>query len=85
MRIAVENSNNIDESKVLLPECYLTDLVFTINARSLNNFFKLRLSKSAHYKIRELAEAIFVALPPEHRFLYLPEVENYIKKIEYED
>ena len=70
LRLAVICSNNIDEIKFLVPECYLTDLVFTINATSLKNFFNLRLSKSAHYKIRELAQAIFSALPPECTFLF---------------
>lgn len=82
LRLAVVNSNNIDEVKFLVPECYLTDLVFTINARSLKNFLNLRLSKSAHYKIRELAKAIFLALPQEHRFLYAPETEDLTKEIE---
>lgn len=70
LRKAVIASKNIDEIKYLVPECYLTDLVFTINARSLKNFLNLRLSKSAHYKIKELAEAIFNSLPTEHHFLY---------------
>ena len=79
LRLAVICSNNIDEIKFLVPECYLTDLVFTINARSLKNFFNLRLSKSAHYKIRELAQAIFSALPPEHIFLFKEKQEESSK------
>ena len=79
LRLAVICSNNIDEIKFLVPECYLTDLVFTINARSLKNFFNLRLSKSAHYKIRELAQAIFSALPPEHTFLFEERQEESLK------
>jgi thymidylate synthase, flavin-dependent len=82
LRQAVINSRDIDEIKYLVPECYLTDLVFTINARSLKNFLNLRLSKSAHYKIKELAKAIFFALPQEHRFLYAPETEDLMKEIE---
>ena len=80
LRIAVANSSNIDEVKYLVPECYLTDLVFTINARSLKNFLNLRLSKAAHFKIRELAEAIYFALPQEHRFLYEPETTELRKE-----
>ena len=82
LRQAVINSKDIDEIKYLVPECYLTDLVFTINARSLKNFLKLRLSKAAHYKIRELAKAIYFALPQEHRFLYAPETKELREEIE---
>ena len=82
LRRAVINSKDIDEIKYLVPECYLTDLVFTINARSLKNFLKLRLSKAAHYKIRELAKAIYFALPQEHRFLYAPETKELREEIE---
>lgn len=48
-------SSKLDTIKYLLPECYRTSLRFTINARSLRNFFELRLSKNAHFEIRYLA------------------------------
>lgn len=51
-------NNPIDKVKYWLPESYKTNLVWTINARSLKNFLNLRLSKSAHYEIRELAKKI---------------------------
>jgi thymidylate synthase (FAD) len=54
---SLENIPN-DTLKYLLPEAYKTSLVFTINARSLRNFLKLRLSKEAHWEIRDLAEKI---------------------------
>jgi len=41
--------------KYLLPESFRTSLVWTINARSLLNFLKLRLTPNAHYEIRHLA------------------------------
>ena len=49
------NNNYI---KYLLPESFRTSLVWTINARSLTNFFKLRLNKNAHPEIRHLASLI---------------------------
>jgi len=65
-----------DEVKYLLPECFKTELVWTINARSLRNFFKLRLSKIAHREIRELAIEIYKTLPDSHKILF----EDIIKK-----
>lgn len=61
---------SIDDVKYLLPENYLTDLVWTINVRSLRNFLQLRLSKSAHKSIRALANEMLTSLPVEHLFLY---------------
>lgn len=61
---------SIDDAKYLLPENYLTDLVWTINVRSLRNFLQLRLSKSAHKAIRSLAKAVYDAIPAEHKFLF---------------
>lgn len=61
---------SIDDAKYLLPENYLTDLVWTINVRSLRNFLQLRLSKSAHKAIRSLAKAVYEAIPAEHKFLF---------------
>ena len=41
-----------DIAKYCLPECYKTELTWTINARSLQNFWALRSSKSAIWEIR---------------------------------
>ena len=70
LRQAVQNTKSLDDVKDLVPESYLTNLVWTINVRSLRNFLQLRLSKSAHYKIRELAELVYDAIPQEHKFLF---------------
>lgn len=59
-----------DMLKYLCPESLKTDLVWTINARSLKNFFELRQSSQAHFEIHSLANEVFKALPPQHRFLY---------------
>ena len=59
-----------DNLKHIIPEAYLTDLVMTINVRSLRNFLQLRLSKSAHKSIRALANEMLTSLPVEHLFLY---------------
>jgi thymidylate synthase (FAD) len=67
-----------DIAKYALPECYKTELTWTINARSLQNFLALRSSKSALWEIRDLAYAIFDALPEDHRYLF----EDHINKKE---
>ena len=59
-----------DIAKYCLPECYKTELTWTINARSLQNFLALRSSKSALWEIRKLAFAIFEALPKDHKYLF---------------
>ncbi|EGA3414709.1 thymidylate synthase (FAD), partial [Campylobacter coli] len=53
-----------------LPESYKTELTLTINARSLQNFISLRSSKSALWEIRNLANALFEALPQDHQFIF---------------
>lgn len=70
VREALLDGASIDDVKYLLPENYLTDLVWTINVRSLRNFLQLRLSKSAHKSIRALANEMLTSLPVEHLFLY---------------
>ncbi len=64
--------NNVsnDVAKFAMPESYRTEISFSINARSLQNFLSLRTSKSALWEIRALAFSIFNALPEEHRFIF---------------
>lgn len=54
-----------EDARFLLPEATKTNLVMTINARSLMNFLSLRLDKSAQWEIRELANAMVQALKDE--------------------
>lgn len=59
-----------DIAKFCLPESYKTELTWTINARSLQNFLKLRSDKSALWEIRDLAYALYENLPDDHRYLF---------------
>jgi len=59
-----------DKVKFCLPESFKTELVWTINARSLQNFLKLRTDKSALWEIRNLAYEIYEQLPQDHKFLF---------------
>lgn len=67
--ILCSNVSN-DLAKFAMPESYRTELSFSINARSLQNFLSLRSSKSALWEIRALALAIFESLPQEHKFIF---------------
>ncbi len=59
-----------DTAKYCLPEAFKTELIWTINARSLQNFLYLRTNKDALKEIRELAFNIYDNLPEEHKYLY---------------
>jgi len=63
-----------DIAKYALVESYKTELTWTINARSLQNFISLRSSKSALWEIRKLAREIFKVLPEDHKYIF----EEYI-------
>ena len=65
-----------DIAKYCLPESYKTELTWSINARSLQNFLHLRTSKDALWEIRNLANTIFEALPEDHKYLF----EDCIKR-----
>ena len=54
-----------DDFKLLVSDAWRTELIWTINLRSLKNFLKLRDSGSAYKPIRELAKEINLATPIE--------------------
>ncbi|WP_044419282.1 FAD-dependent thymidylate synthase [Halarcobacter anaerophilus] len=70
LREVLQTKIGNDVAKYCLPESYKTSLTWTINARSLQNFIALRTSKSALWEIRNLANAIFEALPQDHKYLF---------------
>jgi thymidylate synthase (FAD) len=65
-----------DKLKYMLPEAYKTSLVWTINARALQNFLSLRTDKSALWEIQDLAREIFKQLPEDHKYLFT----DYVKE-----
>lgn len=75
---ALINEQNLsnDELKYMLPEAFKTELVLTINARSLRNLLELRLSSKALKEFRELAKALYRELPEPHRVLFDDIVEK---------
>jgi thymidylate synthase (FAD) len=67
LRNILKSGTSNDIAKYCLPESYKTELTWSINARSLNNFLSLRSSKAALWEIRKLAQKIYEALPKEHK------------------
>jgi thymidylate synthase (FAD) len=65
-----------DIAKYALPESYKSELTWTINARSLQNFLKLRSSKSALWEIRKLSKEVFSSLPKEHKYLFEESIQE---------
>jgi len=63
-----DNKSN-DITKYNLPEAYKTELVFTINMRSIQNFLNLRTSTAALKELQLLGHAIYDAIPVEYRFM----------------
>lgn len=70
LREILAANTSLDIAKYCLPESYKTELSWSVNARSLQNFITLRSSKSALWEIRNLANAIYNALPNEHKFIF---------------
>ena len=64
------NTTSNDLAKYAMPEAYRTSLVWSCNARALQNFLSLRTSKSALWEIRELAYELYKQLPEDHKFLF---------------
>jgi thymidylate synthase (FAD) len=75
LRIVLKKGISNDKAKYCLPESYKTELTWTINARSLQNFIGLRSDKAALWEIRELAKLVFNTIPKEHQYLY----DDYLK------
>lgn len=69
LRKIVPNKSN-DIAKYCMPECYKTELRWSINARSLQNFLSLRTAESALWEIRMLANEIYKNIPEEHKFIF---------------
>ena len=65
-----------DLAKFCLPESYKTELTWTINARSLQNFIELRSNKAALWEIRTMAKKLYTTLPKEHQYLFQEKLYN---------
>jgi len=70
LRLVLLEGISNDKAKYCLPESYKTELAWSINARSLQNFLALRTSKAALWEIRDLANTIYDILPDDHKYLF---------------
>ncbi len=70
LRVILKEGISNDKAKYCLPESYKTELTWSINARSLQNFLTLRSSKSALWEIQILALNLYENLPFEHQYLF---------------
>ena len=75
LRVVLASGISNDRAKYCLPESYKTELTWSINARSLQNFLSLRSDKAALWEIRDLAHSIYTALPEDHKYLF----DEYLK------
>jgi thymidylate synthase (FAD) len=70
LRVVLNSGISNDKAKYCLPESYKTELTWTINARSLQNFISLRSDKSALWEIRDLSANVYEAIPDDHKYLF---------------
>ena len=57
-------------TSLMLPQAYQYRWQVQFNARSLLNFLNLRRAKSAHFQIREVAEAMYESIPDDMKYLF---------------
>jgi flavin-dependent thymidylate synthase len=59
-----------DDVKLLLPQGFIYKGQMQFNVQSLQHFLTLRLDKSAHFHIREVAQACLDAIPEDLQYLF---------------
>lgn len=70
-----------DLAKYAMPESYKTELHWSINARSLQNFLELRTNRAALWEIQKLAHSIYDAIPSEHKFIFEEKITQPYEKM----
>ena len=66
----IESGKSNEVTSLMLPQAYQYKWTAQFNARSLQNFFNLRRAKSAHFQIREVAEAMYDCIPDDMKYLF---------------
>lgn len=66
----VSRGKSNEVTSLMLPQAYQYRWQVQFNARSLQNFFALRRAKSAHFHIRDVANAMFDSVPDEMKYLF---------------
>ena len=76
LQLLVSKEVKNDILKYLISESLKTELIWTVNARSLRNFLKLRLDKKAHTEIRSLALMILAILSEEDTSILFEDIQE---------
>ena len=69
LTLAKSKRNSGDPFKAIVTDNWKTELVWTINLRSLRNFNQLRNSGAAFYQMKWLAEAVLKTVPSRYKEL----------------
>lgn len=69
LQTGIKQGISNDKVKYCMPEAYRTQLTWTINMRSLQNFLSLRTDKKALPEIQHLAHLIYESLPTDAQSL----------------
>jgi thymidylate synthase ThyX len=75
------SKKDMDNLAMILPQAFIYKMQLTFNLRSLLHFLELRLSKAAHWSIRNIAKEMFEVLPGDYKELIL-EDEDIKKELE---
>lgn len=67
-----------EDARYVLPNACETEIVVKINARSLRNFFNLRLDSHAQWEIRKLAKVMMELLPATYAPLFKDLFERFL-------
>jgi len=65
-----------EDARMVLPNAMKTNLIVTINARSLENFFNIRMKPDAQWEIRELATKMYELVKEVHPNIWSEEIES---------
>ena len=65
----LEQGEPVDKVKLGLPEAFMGQMVFTINARALRHMLSLRLDKKAHYVYQDLCKRMLEVLPDSYKWV----------------
>lgn len=76
LQAAKQKRNVGDAFKHIVTDNWYTDVVMTMNLRSLKNFFELRDSGAAYFLIRELAKQMKLATPSKYLKLICKDIKD---------
>lgn len=70
------NKTENDIAKIMLPEAFMSEGIYTINARAFIHLYNLRSSEKVHQPFKELVIKMFDEIPEEHKFIFIQSFNN---------